>query len=225
MSVSNLLPLHMAEKAAARVVEALSPACERITVAGSIRRRKDMVADIEIVAVARLERVTDTPPGEMFPVERIANRLHERTVEVAFGKVPGLGRPTEAKPHRRPPWGLKWRVLCVEYEPGKWMPVDLFIVERRSWGPQLAMRTGPRDFSQLLVTRRDQGGAMPRGMRMHDAELQHRVNQAKPEDDPAAWESLYLDEEPAFFAELGVPYLEPHLRSERALLSALGARR
>ena len=47
---SQVLPI------AESLVEKLRPACERIEIAGSLRREKAMVGDIEIVAVPRLER-------------------------------------------------------------------------------------------------------------------------------------------------------------------------
>lgn len=223
MSVSNQLPHWMAEKAAQRVLDALSPACERIAVAGSIRRKASVCGDIEIVAVARTEVATDAPAGKLFDEPRTVNRLHELTERIARGDFPKLGRPTKRMGYRMPAWGEKYRCLAVEYLEGRWMPVDLFIVQRKSWGPHLAIRTGPAAFSHLLVTQTVHGGAMPFGMRMKDGELQTRVDKRKPADDPNAWESLYLPEEPAFFGELKLPWIEPHLRSERALRAALEA--
>ncbi|MEW6287659.1 MAG: hypothetical protein AB1509_15670 [Chloroflexota bacterium] len=43
------LPLPEAQKIAARVIDALAPHCQRIEVAGSIRRQSPQVGDIEIV--------------------------------------------------------------------------------------------------------------------------------------------------------------------------------
>src|SRR5438105_60329 len=42
-----------AERIAAAIVADLAPSCARIQVAGSVRRRKELVGDIEIVAVPR----------------------------------------------------------------------------------------------------------------------------------------------------------------------------
>lgn len=51
--VLKRMPLVVAERHAQRIVEAISGACERIQIAGSIRRRKEEVGDIEIVAIPK----------------------------------------------------------------------------------------------------------------------------------------------------------------------------
>lgn len=54
MSTSeHKLPLQHAEQLAHRLVELLTPHCERIDVAGSIRRKKQEVGDIEIVCLPK----------------------------------------------------------------------------------------------------------------------------------------------------------------------------
>ena len=44
-------PLPDAERIAAAIVADLAPFCDRIQVAGSVRRRKEFVGDIELVAI------------------------------------------------------------------------------------------------------------------------------------------------------------------------------
>ena len=44
-------PLADAERIAAAIVADLAPFCARIQVAGSVRRRKEAVGDIELVAI------------------------------------------------------------------------------------------------------------------------------------------------------------------------------
>jgi len=51
------IPLYEAEQIAQRVIAVLAPHCERIEIAGSIRRRKPEVGDIEIVASPKI--ITD----------------------------------------------------------------------------------------------------------------------------------------------------------------------
>lgn len=45
------IALERAEKIAATIIELLSPYCQRIEVAGSVRRRKDQVNDIDFVLI------------------------------------------------------------------------------------------------------------------------------------------------------------------------------
>src|SRR5436309_8123113 len=46
-------PLPEAERIAAAIVADLAPSCARIQVAGSVRRHKEVVGDIELVAIPR----------------------------------------------------------------------------------------------------------------------------------------------------------------------------
>jgi DNA polymerase (family X) len=50
------MPLHVAERRAEGVAAVLAPFCERIEVAGSIRRRREQIGDIDLVCL--------TKPGE-----------------------------------------------------------------------------------------------------------------------------------------------------------------
>jgi DNA polymerase/3'-5' exonuclease PolX len=46
-------PLPDAERIVAAIVADLAPSCARIQVTGSVRRRKEVVGDIEMVAIPR----------------------------------------------------------------------------------------------------------------------------------------------------------------------------
>ncbi len=50
--------LEEAKAIALRVCERIAPACERVEVAGSIRRGKPQVGDIELVVIPRFETKT-----------------------------------------------------------------------------------------------------------------------------------------------------------------------
>lgn len=221
MSRSNTCPLHMAEAAAKRILEQLGPSCERITIAGSIRRQQPLVNDIELVAIAKLEAPATPAPGQLF-AKKPVNMLAQACEAISRGELPGIGRPRKVEGTRLPAWGDRYKALVAEYDPGRWISLDLFIVSRGSWGPQLALRTGPAEFSRLLVTSADFQGAMPRGMKMEDGTLKHRVDRRKPEDDEDAWETLYVPEEPEFFEAIKVPFIEPPKRTVRQLRLALG---
>src|SRR5690348_2917422 len=70
-------PAADARKVADYLVDALTPCCERICVAGSLRRGKPHVGDIEILYVPRMGKVRK--PGELFPVNgSLADELFDR---------------------------------------------------------------------------------------------------------------------------------------------------
>ena len=50
---TNEIPLVKAKKWADRIVEILAPHCDRIEIAGSIRRQKPTIGDIEVVCIPK----------------------------------------------------------------------------------------------------------------------------------------------------------------------------
>lgn len=56
MSATTKTPYAEIHPIAARLLDALRPYCHRIEIAGSLRRKRDMIGDIEIVAIPRRPR-------------------------------------------------------------------------------------------------------------------------------------------------------------------------
>lgn len=136
------IPLAQALSVASRLVYDLQDTCERLEIAGSIRRRKEMVKDIELVVI---------------PKEEIQGLLAEpgrsqgfiRTV-MMWEKVKGdaMGRYTQ----RRLPGGAT---------------LDLFVATPDNWGLILAIRTGSARFSHEVLAKawvragyRSEGGVL-----------------------------------------------------------------
>lgn len=147
-------PLALAMRAAEELVELLRPACEEIRVAGSIRRQKEEVKDVELVALPLFEPAPslfgDMAGEKLSALEgRIATLLEE-------GRVffdPKLRRN-----------GEKYKRLVYYWQHGgvkTAFKVDLFIADSQNFGNTLAIRTGDSDFSKALVTLRKYGGLMP----------------------------------------------------------------
>lgn len=109
--------LEIAEK----VKALLAPHCERIEIAGSIRRRKPNVNDIEIVAIPKHYDIGLFESG-------IA------TVVKQWEKVKGE-LPCKYT-QRILPEGIK---------------LDLFFADRENWGYIFAMRTGSADYSHKVL--------------------------------------------------------------------------
>jgi DNA polymerase/3'-5' exonuclease PolX len=138
----------MALLIAERLIAQLAPACERIEVAGSIRRERDEVHDIELVAVPRVEVEVD-----LFGDSTARRSLLDPALV-------GLGRFDKN--------GERYKQI---YLPDG-IYHDLFLVlPPAQWGVILTIRTGPADFSHWLVTPKRQGGAMPAHLRVHDGAL------------------------------------------------------
>jgi len=215
-SAVTAMPLYLAESAALAVQQLLQPGCERVAVAGSVRRRRDVCNDVEIVAIPRIEEATR--PGQLLPVE--VDRLDELLAPVKRGDHPVLFRPKAMPGHREPAWGPRYKKLYVRHQ-RRWIKVDLWLTTRQRWGAIYAIRTGEAEFSKLLVTPRVQGGAMPRDMRQAEGSLQHIVGHANGEP---VYEPLYTPEESDFFAALDVPQLLPEERTALRLRHLLSKR-
>lgn len=109
----------------------LSPHCERIQIAGSIRRERPYVGDIEIVCIPKMD-IYPTNGGEDL---ELRSKLFEKTV-LSLGKI------TKGKPSN----GRHVTIWLKEE-----IQVDLFITFPDIWGLMLAIRTGSADFSHNVL--------------------------------------------------------------------------
>jgi len=198
VSQGEPMPHAEAYATALRLVRELAPGCERIEIAGSLRRRKPQVRDIEIVAVAR------------FATRPIGLGLEAETYDVLEDLVAELlavgslkARPVEN--HRADgsidvqyKLGPAFKALLT----GTGVPVDLFIVRPpATWGVIFGLRTGPGDWNTRLV---DECKAIGRRVTGGQVEAWN----------PAAgeygrWEVVPTPEEADFFRAIGQAWVEP----------------
>jgi DNA polymerase (family X) len=132
--------------AVAKVVcDALKPVCEpdRLIVAGSLRRRKETVKDVEILYVGRTQQEAD--PNDMFAqvTVNLADRVIEQLVAdgVLARRLNVMGREA---------WGPKNK-LAVHVASG--ISVDLFSATMENWFNYLVCRTGPAESNTRIATR------------------------------------------------------------------------
>jgi DNA polymerase/3'-5' exonuclease PolX len=142
MSTStSSLSLREARAIASEMVEALRPYCERVEVAGSIRRGKDRVNDIEIVAIPKTAvkqpesdlfgkafggPTTVRDPGFLMVVDSLA--------DVIVKGSPQTGR-------------------YVQFYTAEAIKVDLFLCRPENWGYIFLIRTGSAEFSKMVALR------------------------------------------------------------------------
>ena len=129
------------------LVRQMRPFCHRIEIAGSIRRARQDVKDIEIVAIPQWSDLPGTGLTLFGGDEQRVNLLHRWSLSGAHDLQwikPGT-RHVEPWPPK--PEGKYWRALA-----GERIKLDLFLATRDNWGIILAIRTGSAEFSQGLMT-------------------------------------------------------------------------
>jgi DNA polymerase/3'-5' exonuclease PolX len=178
------------------LVEALRPGCERIALAGSLRRSKAQPRDIEICAVPLRE--TGYASVDLFgdPYDFRDDSLLDETIEVVIA-TSAWDFDTNVRRN-----GPKYKRL-LDHRTG--VACDLFIADADNWGNIFTIRTGPGDFSQALVTRARRLGLKQDGGYLWRT---HRDGTRT---------VVVCREELDYFAALQVPWLEPAARTVDAL--------
>lgn len=131
MSDKRRWPLHEARPVAEKLAEAMRPFCGRIEVAGSIRRRRDSVGDIEIVYVSKVGEAVF--PGDLLPRQGdlVDTEIGRLMREGVLARRP-LKNGTTA-------FGARNKLL---FHVASGIPVDLFSTDESCWWNYLVCRTG-----------------------------------------------------------------------------------
>lgn len=191
MSTSILdFRLAQARQIAEKYLAELKPYCTRIEIAGSIRREKETIHDIEIVAVPVLDEQRDmfgTVTGYTSHLDREINRL-----AASWGAVIKKAGP-------------KFKQLGLL----EGLTLDLFLVTPPAqWGVLFTIRTGPWQFSNQMVTvkryltHENRPGLLPSYLKVEDGRVIHRETGAE----------YQTPEEQDFFDLCGIPYIKPQER-------------
>ena len=163
MSQGLKIRLGPARNLAAKLIISLKPACQRIRIAGSIRRKKPMVGDIEIVAIPRY-RPKNGSMTNFLTGEIETESLLDSWLETLLADKPNL------RPHPQTCWGPRNKrfQVCIDRATDQWLTVDLFITTAEIWGLTYLLRTGPADFSKRVVTIERHGGRLPNELQIAD---------------------------------------------------------
>lgn len=164
----------------------LKPVCERLVVAGSLRRKKSEVGDVEIIYIPRMEeRQADLISTEMVSLadEEIDRMLADGTL----AKRPSATGGTA--------WGAKNKLAL--HRSG--MPVDLFRTNELSWWNYLVCRTGPAESNAAICM-----AAQSRGYKWNP----YNVGFTRISDGA----TFAVESEEQVFAFVGLPYLAPEDR-------------
>lgn len=152
MSTGDRIPLHEAQMLAQAFLADLAyPGL--IDIAGSLRRRRPTVGDLEFVA--------DSGEESLAPDLPTLDACLERAL------ASGLVQPRFNAQGMRAGWGERLKKLVY-----RGVPVDLWIVRPdRNYATTLLIRTGPGDANQALVTHTQRGGLLPDHLMFYEGNL------------------------------------------------------
>jgi DNA polymerase/3'-5' exonuclease PolX len=179
-------PRALALQVARELVRALEPAAERIIVAGSLRRMKKEVGDVEILYIPKL--LKDQPhPADMF-----------RTVDLnlADGVISLLEKRGVLAKRENKIGGFTFgplNKLMLHCE--SQVPVDLFAATALNWYNYLVCRTGSAANNTRIAQK-----AQELGLKWHP--YNHGFTRAD-----GTW--IHVTTEEQVFTTLSLPYLEP----------------
>jgi DNA polymerase/3'-5' exonuclease PolX len=148
-------PLAQAQTLAESFAAMLGEHVERVAIAGSVRRKREDVGDLEIICLTKpypsQPAMFDEASGDRTILDEL---LAQRTPLVAAGWQLGAKNGTLYKQFTHITSGLN---------------ADVYVVpDERAWGSSLVVRTGPWYFARSLMQR-----AIKLGMRFSDGFLLH----------------------------------------------------
>lgn len=178
---------------ARELCEILTPVTERILVAGSLRRRKDLVGDVEILFIPKEGMMPE--PGNLF-----GDLVQTNLVELALADLLKQGRIS-----KRPnvnggtAWGPKNKLAV--HEPSG-IPVDLFAADQENWACLSVCRTGSAANNERICNAAIARGLKwaPYGLGFHDRTTNDLVIRCRTEQE--------------VFNAVGLAYREPWERNE-----------
>ncbi len=141
MSNGPRFPRATAIAAAKEIVAALEPACSELIVAGSLRRRKQDVGDIEVVFIPRTITMPDPEDLLRAPKDFCAADIQINAM-IAAGVL--AKRPNKNGAFT---WGPQNK-LAIHVPSG--IPVDLFAGNPANWWCLLVCRTGSAENNKAI---------------------------------------------------------------------------
>lgn len=184
------------------LISLLTDSCERIQVAGSVRREKAEVHDLEIVAIPKptrhLDLLGNPIPGKATPLDETLATLMQ---------TDSYWWDEHVKRN-----GPRYKRFITSFG-GTLGAVDLFLADSENFGNQLAIRTGSASFSRWFMTARSMGGGMPWGMRQADGYLWQKMG-ASQSHYPTGYVKVPCATEEDFFRAICIPMLDPKERNE-----------
>lgn len=179
-------PFEQAMAVARELEGLLAPFCRKIEIAGSLRRKKPDVGDVEILFIPAFE----TRRLDLFregPVDLAAEWLDRQLGGILEKRIGEKGSTV---------WGPKNKLAV--YRPAA-MPVDFFSASEDTWACSLVCRTGPAEMNMRIAE-----AARRKGYKWHPIGRGFEQLGGGPE--------VAIESEAELFEFLGLPCLPPERR-------------
>lgn len=142
MSEGLKMPYAEAKKIADDLLVLLGDRFERLEIAGSLRRKKELVGDIELVGIPKPVQV-----------QGLFGTYEVPSIEPIVDLMRSFGYTVDKA-------GDKYLKFVAEHQ----MSVDLFLCGPKTWGCIFMIRTGSAEFTRRMVTRKSYRGWCPDNM-------------------------------------------------------------
>ncbi|WP_157470943.1 hypothetical protein [Gracilimonas tropica] len=232
------IPLDIATKIARRLTQLMAPHCYRVEVAGSVRRQKAEVSDIEIVAHPKKYWVKeDLPQKDIFapsktqvqhselvdkclavlpnvewikPGFKDTSMLIEKYGKEVLTEVPELGLGLDREISRENNYGLDRK----HWKGLTWykdlpVKIDIFLAGSDNFGVIHFIRTGPKDFNVKMIAK-----LKSNGYNFEDGYLVHLPgSQPEKENYLGTDRREFCHSEDMIFEKAGMGYIKPSNRN------------
>lgn len=197
-----IMELLKARAIAVAVCESIEPFTTKLHIAGSIRRKKPDVKDIEICVLPKFDI--------SYTTDLFGNKTPVNKIQFSFIKaVEGIGKIEKGNAY-----GRYMKIVLSEG-----INLDLFIPDEEDFQRQFAIRTGSADYSHKILANawRKLGWVGTNiGLRRVEDCLEH-----KQEGVSSTWECIknrnnkppFWQTEEEFFAWLGIAHIGPEYRN------------
>lgn len=176
---------------AKRFVQFLERHCTRIVIAGSLRRQKQLVSDIEILFISKITSAPD--PQDLFGDRKIQ-------VSAAGLAIDALLASGVLEKRQNTRGSETWGPLNkLGRHVASGIPVDLFETTEDKWWNALVVRTGPKELNKKIA-----GAALGMGWEWHAY-----GNGFTRGDGKSSIDRFVAKSEHDVFQHVGLPYQEP----------------
>jgi DNA polymerase (family 10) len=181
------MKLNLANHYAKKFVDWLMPYCERIEIAGSIRRERLIVNDVDLVVIPKRQAVMDLAGAS----GQTLNLLHEFLAHYVEHSAIMIGTRPAWLAGKDNPDGQNFLIQTPKCQ------LDIFCATEETWGTLMLCRTGSKEHNIWIATRAK--------------ELHLHWNPYK------GLSGHRRASEAEIYTALGVPWIEPRDREEAFL--------